>query len=65
MFIRVTLKNNTKDEAYINIAHIEGFRQYGQHSKIWLSGGDVIPVDESLSKIMNQIEEAKHEKADY
>lgn len=59
MFIKVTLLNSDKTPAYINIAYIEGFRQYGQHSKIWLSGGDVIPVDESLSKIMNQIEEAR------
>ena len=58
MFIRVTLKNNTKDEAYINIAHIEGFRSYEQHSKIWLRGGDVIPVEEPVSEILKQIEEA-------
>lgn len=59
MFIRVTLKNNTKDEAYINIAHIEGFREHGQHTKIWLSDGDIIEVDESLSEILKRIEDAR------
>ena len=58
MFIKVTLlKNNTL--AYINIAHIEGFRPYGQHSKIWLSDGDIITVDESLDEILKQIEEVR------
>lgn len=59
MFIRVTLLNSDKTPAYINIAHIEGFRSYEQHSKIWLRGGDVIPVDEPMSEILNQIEEAR------
>ena len=59
MFIRVTLKNSSKNEAYINIAHIEGFRPYGQHSKIWLSDGDIITVEESLSEVLKQIEKAK------
>lgn len=56
MFIKVTF-NNTP--AYINIAHIEGFRPYGQHSKIWLSDGDIITVEESLSEVLKQIEKAK------
>lgn len=55
MFIKVTF-NNTP--AYINIAHIEGFRPYGQHTKIWLSDGDIIEVDESLDEILKRIEEA-------
>ena len=58
MFIKVTLLNSDKTPACISIAHIEGFRQYGQHSKIWLSGGDVIPVDESPDEILKQIEKA-------
>lgn len=61
MFIRVTFNNR---ETYINIAHIEGFREHGQHTKIWLSDGDIIEVDESLSEILKRIEEVKHEKAD-
>lgn len=57
MFIKVTLlKINTP--AYINIAHIEGFRPYGKHSKIWLSDGDIITVDESPDEILKQIEKA-------
>ena len=56
MFIKVTF-NNTP--AYINIAHIEGFRPYGQHSKIWLSDGDIITVEEPMSEILNQIEEVR------
>ncbi len=60
MFIKVTLKNNTKDETYINIAHIEGFRSYGKHSNIWLSDRDIIPVDESPDEIMKLIEEARN-----
>ena len=62
MFIKVTFNNR---ETYINIAHIEGFREHGQHTKIWLSDGDIIEVDESLSEILKRIEEVKHEKADY
>lgn len=58
MFIRVTLKNSSKNEAYINVAHIEGFRSYGQHSKIWLSDRDIIAVDESPDEILKQIEKA-------
>lgn len=61
MFIKVTFNNR---ETYINIAHIEGFREHGQHTKIWLSDGDIIEVDESLSEILKRIEEVKHEKAD-
>ena len=59
MFIKVTLLNSDKTPAYINIAYIEGFRQYGQHSKIWLSDGDVIPVDESLDEILKRIDEVR------
>lgn len=61
MFIKVTFNNR---ETYINVAHIEGFREHGQHTKIWLSDGDIIEVDESLSEILKRIEEVKHEKAD-
>ena len=58
MFIKVTLlKINTL--AYINVEHIEGFRPYRQHSKIWLSDGDIITVDESPDEILKQIEEAR------
>ena len=56
MFIKVTF-NNTP--AYINIAHSEGFRPYGQHSKIWLSDGDIITVEESPDEILKLIEEAR------
>nr|DAU66328.1 MAG TPA: Flagellar and Swarming motility protein [Caudoviricetes sp.] len=59
MFIKVTLlKINTP--AYINIAHIEGFRPRGQHSNIWLSDRDIIEVDESPSEILKLIEEARN-----
>lgn len=61
MFIKVTFNNR---ETYINVAHIEGFREHGQHTKIWLSDGDIIEVDEPLSEILKRIEEVKHEKAD-
>ena len=59
MFIKVTLLNSDKTPAYINIDHIEGFRPYGQHSKIWLSDRDIIAVDESPDEILKQIEKAK------
>lgn len=61
MFIKVTFNNR---ETYINVAHIEGFREHGQHTKIWLSDGDIIEVDDSLDEILKRIEEVKHEKAD-
>ena len=60
MFIKVTLLNSDKPPAYINIAHIEGFRPYGQHSNIWLSDRDIIKVDESPSEILKLIEEARN-----
>ena len=57
MFIKVTLlKINTL--ASVNVEHIEGFRPYRQHSKIWLSDGDIITVDESPDEILKQIEKA-------
>lgn len=56
MFIKVTFNNR---ETYINIAHIEGFRERGQHTKIWLSDGDIIEVDESLSEVLKRIGEAR------
>lgn len=56
MFIKVTFNNR---ETYINVAHIEGFREYGQHTKIWLSDGDIITVDESLDEILKRIEEVR------
>lgn len=56
MFIRVTFNNR---ETYINIAHIEGFREHGQHTKIWLSDGDIIEVDDSLDEILKRIEEVR------
>lgn len=59
MFIKVTLLNSDKTPAYINIAHIEGFRSRGQHSDIWLSDRDIIKVDESLDEILKRIEEAR------
>lgn len=59
MFIKVTLLNSDKTPAYINIDHIEGFRPYGQHSKIWLSDRDIIAVDESPEEILKLIEKAK------
>ena len=59
MFIKVTLLNSDKTPAYINIDHIEGFRPYGQHSKIWLSDRDIIAVDEPVSEILKQIEEVR------
>ena len=59
MFIKVTLKNSSKNEAYINVAHIEGFRSYGEHSKIWLSDRDIIAVEEPVSEILKQIEEVR------
>lgn len=59
MFIKVTLLNSDKTPAYINIDHIEGFRPYGQHSKIWLSDRDIIAVDESPDEILKQIEEVR------
>lgn len=57
MFIKVTFNNR---ETYINVAHIEGFRPYGQHSNIWLSDRDIIKVDESPSEILKLIEEARN-----
>lgn len=59
MFIKVTLLNSDKTPAYINIAHIEGFRPRGQHSNIWLSDRDIIEVDESLDEILKRIEEVR------
>lgn len=59
MFIKVTLLNSDKTPAYINIDHIEGFRPYGQHSNIWLSDRDIIAVEEPVSEILKQIEEAR------
>ena len=56
MFIKVTFNNK---ETYINVAHIEGFREYRQHTKIWLSDGDIIEVDESLSEVLKRIGEAR------
>ena len=56
MFIKVTFNNK---ETYINVAHIEGFREYGQHTKIWLSDGDIIEVNESLSEVLKRIGEAR------
>lgn len=56
MFIKVTFNNR---ETYINVEHIEGFREHGQHTKVWLSDGDIIEVDESLSEILKQIEDAR------
>lgn len=56
MFIKVTFNNR---ETYINVAHIEGFREHGQHTKIWLSDGDIITVDESLDEILKRIEEVR------
>lgn len=58
MFIKVTLLKD-KIPAYINIAHIEGFRPYGKHSNIWLSDRDIIVVDESLDEILKRIGEAR------
>lgn len=57
MFIKLSLLNSDNIPAYINIAHIEGFRPYGRHSKIWLSDGDIITVDESIDEILKLIEE--------
>lgn len=57
MFIKVTFNNR---ETYINIAHIEGFMEHGQHTKIWLSDRDIIKVDESPSEILKLIEEARN-----
>ncbi len=62
MFIRLTFNYKV---LYINAKYIEGFRPLIDHTKIWLSGGDVIEVNESPDEIMKLIEEAKHEKADY
>lgn len=62
MFIRLTFNYKV---LYINAKYIEGFMPLIDHTKIWLSGGDVIEVNESPDEIMKLIEEAKHEKADY
>ena len=62
MFIRLTFNYRV---LYINAKYIEGFRLLIDHTKIWLSGGEVIEVNESPDEILKLIEEAKHEKADY
>lgn len=56
MFIKVTFNNR---ETYINVEHIEGFREHGQHTKVWLSDGDIIEVDESLDEILKRIDEVR------
>lgn len=62
MFIRLTLNYRA---LYINAKYIEGFRLLIDHTKIWLSSGEAIEVNESPDEIMKLIEETKHEKADY
>lgn len=62
MFIRLTFNYKV---LYINAKYIEGFRLLIDHTKIWLSSGEAIAVNESPDEIMKLIEETKHEKADY
>ena len=62
MFIIVTFKN---DVMYINVEHIEMFKNRIDYTQIWLSNGYTVAVNESPDEIMKLIEEAKHEKADY
>ena len=62
MFIRLTFNYKV---LYINAKYIEGVRLLIDHTKIWLSSGEAIEVNESPDEIMKLIEEAKHEKADY
>lgn len=62
MFIIVTFKN---DVMYINVEHIEMFKNRVDYTQIWLGNGYTVAVNESPDEIMKLIEEAKHEKADY
>ena len=62
MFIIVTFKN---DVMYINVEHIEMFKNRIDYTQIWLSNGYTVGVNESPDEILKLIEEAKHEKADY
>jgi hypothetical protein len=62
MFIIVTFKN---DVMYINVEHIEMFKNRIDYTQIWLSNGYTVAVNESPDEILKLIEEAKHEKADY
>lgn len=62
MFIIVTFKN---DVMYINVEHIEMFKNRIDYTQIWLSNGYTVSVNESPDEILKLIEEAKHEKADY
>lgn len=56
MFIRLTFNYKV---LYINAKYIEGFRLLIDHTKIWLSGGEVIEVNESPEEILKLIEKAK------
>ena len=62
MFIIVTFKN---DVMYINVEHIEMFKNRIDYTQIWLSNGYTVAVNKSPDEILKLIEEAKHEKADY
>lgn len=62
MFIIVTFKN---DVMYINVEHIEMFKNCIDYTQIWLSNSYTVAVNESPDEILKLIEEAKHEKADY
>lgn len=56
MFIRLTFNYNV---LYINVKYIEGFRPLIDHTKIWLSDGEVVEVNESPDEILKLIEKAK------
>nr|DAK13537.1 MAG TPA: Flagellar and Swarming motility protein [Caudoviricetes sp.] len=57
MFIRLTFNYRV---LYINTKYIEGFRTLIDHTKIWLSSGEVIEVEESPDEILKLIEEARN-----
>lgn len=56
MFIIVTFKN---DVMYINVEHIEMFKNRIDYTQIWLSNGYTVAVNESPDEILKLIEKAK------
>ena len=57
MFIIVTFKN---DVMYINVEHIEMFKNRIDYTQIWLSNGYTVAVNESPDEILKLIEEARN-----
>nr|DAP23814.1 MAG TPA: Flagellar and Swarming motility protein [Caudoviricetes sp.] len=57
MFIIVTFKN---DVMYINVEHIEMFKNRVDYTQIWLGNGYTVAVNETSEEILKLIEEARN-----